>query len=550
MARRLPVYILIDTSGSMQGESIESVKIGLADMIASLQLDSYALETVCISIITYDKEVKQILPLTALEDLQMPDISVPESEPTFMGAALKLLCERYDAEANNMKNVILILLLFCSRTICSAQSCYNETRSKGISLYNQKKYKEAINVFEAAKDCPDKPSAHDLNAMIKNCRDAISAQEEKRRQEQEEERRNCQRIIAANQPPVNIQKAEFCNAVSGEIIDSWGATLYASKMKYMYTRITYDNPSNTARDVEFYIKLYEPDGALMSGTSSPEGYTYSSNISIKAGNNNSIELGSWRNKEGNTFSTGKFLFEIWHKGKKLYKTAITLFKQSNEATRLTVNSFTAATTRFKAEADTETYYVSTDADSYETWGIPSWCSITNQTSISFTLRCERNPSTAERKDYMKVNAGEKTVKIDIIQAGNANLRNCTIGSVWTEHNYWQGRVKGMLIHSKFTINNMVSRKAVCAAYFQFGNGTKDFNYLYRSVDGQVCVSEIFTPLYQSTVFNDFKLFLPYTELHMNSGTVNASLRFYILIYDNVTEEDLTKSDYVTFTFSN
>lgn len=445
-----------------------------------------------------------------------------------------------------MKNVICILLLFCCCTICNAQSCYQETRAKGISLYNQKKYKEAINVFEAAKDCPDKPAAHDLNAMIKNCRDAISAQEEKRRQAA------AQRAAASNPSPINIQRTEFCNAVDGKIIDDWGATLYASKVKYIHARITYSNPSNTPYSADLYVKIYEPDGTLMSGTSSPEGYTYSSNIFTKGGSNNTIELGSWGNKEGNAFSTGKYLFEVWQKGKKLYETALTLFKQSNEATRLTVNSFTAATTRFKAEADTETYYVSTDADSYETWGVPSWCSITNQTSTSFTLRCERNPSTAERKDYMKVNAGGKTVKIDIIQAGNTNLKSCTIGSVWAEHNYWQGGVKGMLIHTKFTIGNMTNRKSVCAAYFQLGNGNalKDFNYLYRSADGQVCVSEAFTPLYQSTVFNDFKLFLPYTELHMNSGTVNASLRFYILIYDNATEEDLAKSDYVTFTFSN
>lgn len=100
MARRLPVYLLIDTSGSMKGEPIESVKVGVADMIAALRLDPYALDTVCISIITYDQEVKQILPLTALEDLQMPDIVVPESGPTFTGAALNLLCEKYDAEVN------------------------------------------------------------------------------------------------------------------------------------------------------------------------------------------------------------------------------------------------------------------------------------------------------------------------------------------------------------------------------------------------------------------------------------------------------------------
>lgn len=84
----------------MKGEPIESVKVGLADMIASLRLDPYALETVCISIITFDREVKQILPLTELENLQLPEITVPESGPTFTGAALELLCKRYDAEIN------------------------------------------------------------------------------------------------------------------------------------------------------------------------------------------------------------------------------------------------------------------------------------------------------------------------------------------------------------------------------------------------------------------------------------------------------------------
>lgn len=104
MSRRLPVYILIDTSGSMKGEPIESVKVGLSDMIATLRLDPYALETVCVSIITYDKDVKQILPLTELANLQMPDIVCPDSGPTHTGAALNMLCSCYDREVNKGTN--------------------------------------------------------------------------------------------------------------------------------------------------------------------------------------------------------------------------------------------------------------------------------------------------------------------------------------------------------------------------------------------------------------------------------------------------------------
>ncbi|MBP9788197.1 MAG: VWA domain-containing protein [Acinetobacter sp.] len=91
--RRLPVYILLDTSGSMRGEPIHSVNVGLQSMLSALRQDPYALESVYLSIITFDLEAKIYLPLTPLEQVQLAEIQAPSAGATFMGAALELLAE-------------------------------------------------------------------------------------------------------------------------------------------------------------------------------------------------------------------------------------------------------------------------------------------------------------------------------------------------------------------------------------------------------------------------------------------------------------------------
>lgn len=96
--RRLPVYLLLDTSGSMRGEPIAAVNVGLQALIASLRQDPSALESVHVSIITFDAEVTTVLPLTPLDQLQLPTITTPESGPTFLGKALEALCVQVDRE--------------------------------------------------------------------------------------------------------------------------------------------------------------------------------------------------------------------------------------------------------------------------------------------------------------------------------------------------------------------------------------------------------------------------------------------------------------------
>lgn len=97
-ARRLPVYILLDVSGSMSGEPIQSVNVGLQSMLSALRQDPYALESVHLSIITFAVQAEEYLPLTPLDKVSIPEIKVPRSGATFTGAALNLLVERVDRD--------------------------------------------------------------------------------------------------------------------------------------------------------------------------------------------------------------------------------------------------------------------------------------------------------------------------------------------------------------------------------------------------------------------------------------------------------------------
>lgn len=96
--RRLPVYMLLDTSGSMQGEPIEAVNSGMETLISALRQDPYALETVHMSVITFDADIKTIVPLTPLEDVVLPQITTPRSGPTHLGLALEALGARMTAD--------------------------------------------------------------------------------------------------------------------------------------------------------------------------------------------------------------------------------------------------------------------------------------------------------------------------------------------------------------------------------------------------------------------------------------------------------------------
>ena len=96
--RRLPVYLLLDCSGSMMGEPIEAVKQGVKTLLSELRSDPQALETAYLSVITFDSSARQTVPLTELMQFEEPEIQAGGA--TALGEALNVLMDSVEHEVN------------------------------------------------------------------------------------------------------------------------------------------------------------------------------------------------------------------------------------------------------------------------------------------------------------------------------------------------------------------------------------------------------------------------------------------------------------------
>lgn len=93
MNRRLLAYFLLDTSGSMNGEPIQALNNGFNGLISMLRADPQAMDTLHLSVITYDREVRNIIPLIDLASFHPMEITCPDSGPTHTGAALEMVSQ-------------------------------------------------------------------------------------------------------------------------------------------------------------------------------------------------------------------------------------------------------------------------------------------------------------------------------------------------------------------------------------------------------------------------------------------------------------------------
>lgn len=304
------------------------------------------------------------------------------------------------------KKLVLFALLLIVAVSVRAQDydCYSSTRAQGIQQMQLKQYARAIEFFNAAEDCPDKPADNDLRAKREECIREINKATE----------------AIEKKGYMEITSVSFANVnSSGSEISGYGSTIYGSDLRYLKPRVNYNGLATENKSIELFFKLFDPNGTLKTNSSSPRGYTWRETQTVYPGNSKTMRLSSWGvNSSGSSaVAIGSYKFEIWYKDNRIYSTTVSIKKKPSEATFLNVNDKTSISKSFPASGGYETFYVSTDAESWTTWGVPSWCSIENVTSNSFRLRCSENTSSSAKNDYLKIVAGGKEVRIDVSQSG-------------------------------------------------------------------------------------------------------------------------------------
>ncbi len=117
---------------------------------------------------------------------------------------------------------------------------------------------------------------------------------------------------------------------------------------------------------------------------------------------------------------------------------------------------------------------------------------------------------------------------------NGGKPSVKLGRMWIDYDVTQDGQKGMLVHTKATLNNLRGRNLQLALVVQKADGGKITarpNSRNRSVNGSLTFYKDIVPRYDSAVFHDIKVFIPYSEIVLGAGVHKLRLHTDIISPD-------------------
>ena len=113
-------------------------------------------------------------------------------------------------------------------------------------------------------------------------------------------------------------------------------------------------------------------------------------------------------------------------------------KASTSGAVLTSLSLSNSSLSFTALGGNKNINITTNSNSYTVELLPSWCTV-KKYSDYFVITSNSNPSSSSRSDYFEVKAGDKSVRVNINQAGKVETTTNTTLSVSKDYLYFESR---------------------------------------------------------------------------------------------------------------
>lgn len=112
--------------------------------------------------------------------------------------------------------------------------------------------------------------------------------------------------------PINVTKLEVANADGrGNAVSPYGKDIVASNSMYLMPRITYWG-LKIGETITLNVRLYDHEGKLVTGSSSPSGYSFSCKIDPVLPGENSQALSGWGGADRGHFRSGTYRYEVWY----------------------------------------------------------------------------------------------------------------------------------------------------------------------------------------------------------------------------------------------
>ena len=126
----------------------------------------------------------------------------------------------------------------------------------------------------------------------------------------EDEYDNYQSKVSVEYPLI-ITKIEIGNEYyDGEMNDDFGEKIHSWNTMFLQPRITYYGLKSST-SIRLNVKLFDSDGVMSTGKTSPEGYTYANDRSIDFGHNTCV-LSGWGSENKGRWKAGSYRIEIWY----------------------------------------------------------------------------------------------------------------------------------------------------------------------------------------------------------------------------------------------